>query len=169
MPRNAVAKIFDVESTFKTRGKETSEWCNERSEDGKYEQMKLIRNIGNNGYRTAKLQKNTTERRNRESWKSTHKLGEEAPQRCPHFPFFGKEDRVGSALDIAPYADTEVMHRADHVVELHEICAPKHAEDKGTPECTDEALNSFLRGKLDQRGATKGDPPDVCKHIVAND
>lgn len=54
--RNAVAKVFDVECAFKTRSKETSKWCNQRSKDSKDEQMKLIRDVGDDCYRSAELQ-----------------------------------------------------------------------------------------------------------------
>lgn len=56
MSRNTVAKVFDVECAFKTRSKETSKWCDQRSKDSKDKQMKLIRDIGNDCHGTAKLQ-----------------------------------------------------------------------------------------------------------------
>ena len=61
------------------------------------------------------------------------------------------------------------MHRTDHVVKPHEVSPPDHAEDEGTPECTDESLDSFLWRELDQWGTTESDTPDVGKHIVADD
>lgn len=60
------------------------------------------------------------------------------------------------------------MNRANHVIELHEICAPKYAKYDGAPECSDKPFNSFLRREFDQGRAPKGDAPDVSKYIVAN-
>ena len=41
MPRNRIAKIFDLESTFEARGKEATEWSNKRGESSEYEDVNL--------------------------------------------------------------------------------------------------------------------------------
>lgn len=60
------------------------------------------------------------------------------------------------------------MHRADHVVEAHEVRAPEHTEQEGTPESTYKPFDSFLRRELDQGCAPDRHAPHVCKYIIAN-
>ena len=55
MARNAMAKVLDVESTLEARRKESSERRNERSEYSENQEVKLIRNVGYNGYGVSKL------------------------------------------------------------------------------------------------------------------
>jgi hypothetical protein len=41
VPRNRVSKVLNLEGTFETRGKETTEWGNQGGERSKYEDMNL--------------------------------------------------------------------------------------------------------------------------------
>lgn len=41
MPRNRIAKVFDLESTFEARGKEATERSNKRGESSEYEDVNL--------------------------------------------------------------------------------------------------------------------------------
>jgi hypothetical protein len=45
MPGNAVTKIFDVEGTFKSGGKEAAKWSNKRRENGHDENMEVVGRI----------------------------------------------------------------------------------------------------------------------------
>lgn len=61
------------------------------------------------------------------------------------------------------------MNGTGHIVKPHEVSPPDHAENECAPECTDESLDGFLRRELDQWSTTKGDTPDIGKHVIAND
>ena len=65
-------------------------------------------------------------------------------------------------------AHSQVVHRADHVVETHEVRPPEHAENNSAEEGTNKALDCLFRGKFDERRTTKGNTPNVCKDIVAD-
>lgn len=84
----------------------------------------------------------------------------------PHLP---DKYWVGSTLNITPGGDSEIMHRADHVVKAHEVRAPEYTEQEGTPESTHKPFDSFLRRELDQRCTPDGHAPYICKNIIAND
>lgn len=84
-------------------------------------------------------------------------------------PISPHEDRVGGARHTTvECAHTKVTHRADHVLELHEVGTPYDAEDDGRNKGTEETFNCFLGGELDQRCTTDSDAPDVREDVVAD-
>lgn len=75
---------------------------------------------------------------------------------------------VGRTLDITPGRDSKIMHGTDHVVKAHEVRAPDHTEQQGTPKRTHKPFNSFLWGELYQRCTPDGHAPYICKGVIAN-
>lgn len=99
----------------------------------------------------------------------THNGGQEDAQSPWHRPFPPNKYRVGSAVNSAiKRADSEITHRADHIVKAHEVRSPDYSEDHGTEERPNEAFNCLLWREFDQGRAPEGDSPDVRKDIIAD-
>lgn len=60
------------------------------------------------------------------------------------------------------------MYRTDHVVKAHEVRAPDHTEQEGTPKRTHKPFDSLLWGELYQRCTPDGHAPYICKGVIAN-
>ena len=102
--------------------------------------------------------------------KGAHQRRHQHLERGRHLPFAPDEDRVGLAVELAAEGGhTEVPHRANHVVEAHEVGAPEETEDERTEERADESLDCLLGRQLDEGGASNSDTPDVGEDVVTDD
>jgi len=90
-------------------------------------------------------------------------------ERSPQRHLFPDEDWVRLALDGVPCAHSQIMDRANHIIEAHEEATPAKCENYGAEESTNEAFHSLLRRQFDERRAPKGYAPNISKDIVAND
>ena len=69
----------------------------------------------------------------------------------------------------APGTDAEVLDRADHVVEAHEVGTPEETENERAEERADEALDGLLWRECNEGGAANGDTPNIGEDVVADD
>lgn len=100
----------------------------------------------------------------------TYQGRSEHSQRYPHFPLSPDENRVRLAGQrTAERSDSQLSRWANHVVELHEVCAPENSEQDSAEESTDKALYGLLGGELDERSPPKSDTPDICEDVIADD
>lgn len=103
MPRDAIAKVLEIESTLEPGSKEASEGGDQGGKDGHHESMDLERGPGD--------RRNMKRRDKGLNW-----LG------CDECP--PDECRVGVALDTRPSIDTKISCRADHVIVTHKERGP---------------------------------------------
>lgn len=98
----------------------------------------------------------------------TNQSRETDRKRRPDLPVPPHEHGVGRALHRTPCADAQIVHGADHVVELHKVRAPDHPEYHCAPERADEALHCLFWRQLDERGTPECDAPNIREYIIAD-
>ncbi len=176
--RDTVAKVLDVEGPLEAAGKETAERRDQRSKGGHDERVQLERRVVHRGHRPVKLQIGIERKPRRRATlrvTSAHRLLHEELELMRPMDGPPKEHRVGLAVDVGQNADSEVLSRADHVLELLEEGAPlrcrmevvslcpgtmdlpthRQAEQQSAYEGADKAFHRLLRAELDQRRLTK--------------
>ena len=99
---------------------------------------------------------------------STNQSGQEHRYRRPDLPISPYEYGIGSTFHRTPCTNAQVVHRADHILETHEIRAPQDTKDNSTPESADEAFDCFFWGEFDEGGVPESGPPDISEYVVAN-
>ena len=68
---------------------------------------------------------------------------------APKLQTFPHKDRVRDTLHGAPSTNAEIVDRADHVVEPHEVCTPNNGENNRAPKCAYKTFHCFFWRKLD--------------------
>lgn len=81
----------------------------------------------------------------------------------------GDEDWVDSALQSGHNIGTQICHRANEVLILHENVGHEIAKDDGADPCSNETLNGLLWRELDKLRATECNTANICKDVVRND
>lgn len=78
----------------------------------------------------------------------------------------GYEDGVEGALQAGPYVGSKVVNRADEVLVSHEDVRHEIAETDGANPSTEETLDCFLRGQLNELSSAKSHTANVGKDII---
>jgi len=126
----AITEVFNVERTFKARGKEATEWRHERGETRHEKEVELVRRVQDGCNRT------------------TNQGRQARRQRRPDDPVLPDEDWIRSTRRRAPRTNSQIVDGAYHIIIAHEIRAPKDAKHNSTPEGAHKAFNSFFGESL---------------------
>lgn len=143
---DGVTKVLDLEGALETGCEESAKGCDERSEGGQDDGVKL-HGLPREGQGGA--------------------LGQE--EQVGQGISLGQEGRVRLALEAGEDVGAEVVDRADEVLGAHQHVGQQAAPDDGHEPGADEALDGLLGGELNQLGAAEGDAADVGEDVVADD
>lgn len=142
MAGNRLAKVLDLEGPLETRGKETTEWCNQRSERGEDQDMELDR-----------LDPNCRS--------DSDPVGDVVRLK--------NKGRVRCALKPGQDVGTEVVDGANEILVAHEDVGHEVAEPDGADPGPQETLDRLLWRELDQLCSAERYPAYVGEDIIRND
>lgn len=147
MPRNAVPEVLDIKCTLEAGSKEPSKGCHEAREEAHHNQVELVRHVRDRRHRPAE------QRRERDA------------QGWPDRPLTPDEDVIGCARHLRERVLTQIVDRADHVVEPHEECAPDKTKDNRGEKGSDKPFHGLLGRELDEWCPTNRDSYSVTVKI----
>ena len=136
---NRLAKVLDLKSPLESRGKETTKWCNQRSERRENQNMKL-------------------NRLDPECRTNSEPIGDVV--------WLRDKRRVWRALQPGQNVGTEIIDGANEIFVAHEDIGHEIAETNGANPGAQESFDCLFGGQFNQLCTAKGNSANVGKYIV---